>query len=156
MPAIAQPRLQHSNGRLERDPIERIAGLEREHPAEVGDLLEGIEPGDLDRVDDDRRTFADPKRNVEIVVLTAQDGVDFCLGESVHPVERLDAQHVATELQRIERGRFGEADPAGEGETIEERSLLGRDRGAQQLFFERMVALKLDGSNGALSICPRT
>ena len=76
------------------------------------------------------------KRDVEIVVLAAYCRVDFSLGEPVHAVERLDAQHVATKLHRVERRRLGEAEPAGERQTIEEGSLLRCNRRAQQLLLE--------------------
>src|SRR5919108_3369664 len=110
-------------------------------------MLEGIESYDDHRIHDDRLVLGDVERDVEVIAFSAERGVDLGFRKAVHTVERLHAEHVAAKLHRVEYRRLGESDPAREGKTIEERRLLRVDRRAQQLLFERLVALEFEAAN---------
>src|ERR1044071_5325039 len=116
----------------------------RQQFLDVGPVLERIETDDADRIDDDRPALGDAERDVDVVTAAAQAGVHFRFGEAVDPVQRLEAQHVAPEFHRIERRRFRETEPARERQTIEQRCLRRRDRGAELLVVDGVISLELD------------
>src|SRR4029077_14621337 len=100
------------------------------------------EAQDVERGEPHRIAFVEPELDVHIPALTAHQGVDHGVHVPALAVQQQEPYDVATELELIEEPLLTQAQPPEEGAGREHARIRGRDRGAQGVIVERVIALE--------------
>ena len=127
---------------LHQKPIEGIALLKRQvtHREHACAISQGVETRNGERGDDDRLTFFDVERNVDVFGRTMDDGVDYGVVVTAPLIQNAQPNDVAPELLRVKISLCTEAQPPHHQATSEPAGVRGRNATGQDFVRNGLIA----------------